>query len=90
MEKLFFTLEISPKVYSPTKSINGITSNIPGIHNVQNVLAACAMACRTRNKARWYYKKALDSFEGVKEGFLFYLVIEESKFLMIMDIILSK
>ena len=66
----FFTLEISPKVYSPTKSINGITSNIPGIHNVQNVLAACAMAVELGIKPM-VFKKALDSFEGVKRRFSF-------------------
>ena len=66
----FFTLEISPKVYSPTKSINGITSNIPGIHNVQNVLAACAMAVELGIKPI-VFKKALDSFEGVKRRFSF-------------------
>ena len=68
----FFTLEISPKVYSPTKSINGITSNIPGIHNVQNVLAACAMAVELGIKPM-VFKKALDSFEGVKRRFSFFI-----------------
>ena len=70
MDEVFFTLEISPKVYSPTKSINGITSNIPGIHNVQNVLAACAMAIELGIKPM-VFKKALDSFEGVKRRFSF-------------------
>ena len=66
----FFTLEISPKVYSPTKSINGLISNIPGIHNVQNVLAVCAMAIEMGIKTE-VVKKALESFEGVNRRFSF-------------------
>ena len=66
--RTFFTLEISPKVHSPTKSINGIISNIPGIHNVQNVLAVCAMATELGIKPE-IYKMALEGFQGVNRRF---------------------
>ncbi|MBF96850.1 MAG: UDP-N-acetylmuramate--L-alanine ligase [Alphaproteobacteria bacterium MarineAlpha9_Bin4] len=63
-----FTLEISPKVHSPTKSVNGLISNIPGIHNVQNVLAVCAMAIEMGIKIE-IIKTALEGFEGVNRRF---------------------
>ena len=66
--RAFFTLEISPKVYSPTKSITGLISNIPGIHNVQNVLAVCAMAIEMGIKTE-LVKKALENFQGVNRRF---------------------
>ena len=66
--RTFFTLEISPKVHSPTKSINGIISNIPGIHNVQNVLAVCAMATELGIKPE-IFKMALEGFQGVNRRF---------------------
>ncbi|MEC8100032.1 MAG: UDP-N-acetylmuramate--L-alanine ligase [Pseudomonadota bacterium] len=68
--KTTFTLEISPRVYSPTKSIDGITSNIPGIHNVQNVLAACAMAKEMGVRSDTI-KAALETFQGVNRRFSF-------------------
>ena len=68
--KTFFTLEISPRVHSPTKIINGIISNIPGVHNVQNVLAACAMAIEIDVSSE-FIKKALEKFEGVNRRFSF-------------------
>ncbi len=68
--RTFFTLEISPKVYSPTKNIDGLISNIPGIHNVQNVLAVCAMAIEMGIKTE-VVKKALENFEGVNRRFSF-------------------
>ena len=68
--RTFFTLEVSPKAHTPTKSIDGITSNIPGIHNVQNVLAACAMAIEMGIKPD-VFKKALENFEGVNRRFSF-------------------
>ena len=61
MEKLF-TLEVSPRAHTPTKSINGIISNIPGIHNVQNVLAASAMAIEMGIKSE-FIKTALENFK---------------------------
>ena len=69
MEKLFY-FEISPRVHSPTKTINGIISNIPGIHNVQNVLATCAMAIEMGIKSE-FIKIALEKFEGVNRRFSF-------------------
>ena len=42
--KTFFTLEISPKKDASAKKIENMVSNIPGIHNVQNILAVCSMA----------------------------------------------
>ena len=50
-------------MHSPTKSINGIISTIPGIHNVQNVfLAVCAMATELGIKPE-IYKMALEGFQ---------------------------
>ena len=68
--KTFFTLEISPRVHAPTKSINGMISIIPGIHNVQNVLAVCAMAFELGISAE-FIKDALEKFEGVNRRFSF-------------------
>ena len=68
--KTFFTLEISPRVHSPTKSIDGIVSNIPGIHNVQNVLAVCAMSIEMGISIQTV-KKALEDFQGVNRRFSF-------------------
>ena len=42
--KTFFTLEISPKKDASAKKIENMVSNIPGIHNVQNILAVCSMS----------------------------------------------
>mgnify|MGYP001302013044 CR=1 FL=1 len=68
--KTVFTLEISPRVHTPTKSINGIISNIPGIHNVQNVLAASAMAIEMGISSE-FIKTALEKFQGVNRRFSF-------------------
>ena len=68
--KTVFTLEISPRVHAPTKSINGIISNIPGIHNVQNVLAASAMAIEMGISSE-FIKTALEKFQGVNRRFSF-------------------
>ena len=68
--KTLFTLEISPRVLSPKKNINGIISNIPGIHNVQNVLAASAMAIEMGIESE-FIKTALEKFEGVNRRFSF-------------------
>ena len=65
-----FTLEISPRVHSPAKSIDGIISNIPGIHNVQNVLATCAMSIEMGIDSK-NIKMALEKFEGVNRRFSF-------------------
>ena len=68
--KTFFTLEVSPKAHTPAKNINGIISNIPGIHNVQNVLAASAMAIEMGIKSE-FIKTALERFQGVNRRFSF-------------------
>ena len=66
--KTIFTLEISPRAHTPKKTINGIVSNMPGMHNVQNVLAACAMAIEIGISPE-YIKIALEKFEGVNRRF---------------------
>ena len=66
--KTFFSLEISPKKDSSAKIINNMVSNIPGIHNVQNVLAVCAMASELGVPLN-IIKSALDGFEGVNRRF---------------------
>ena len=68
--KTVFTLEISPRAHSPKKIINGILSNMPGVHNVQNILAACAMAIEIGIEPE-YIKNALEKFEGVNRRFSF-------------------
>ena len=68
--KTFFTLEVSPRAHTPAKNINGIISNIPGIHNVQNVLAASAMAIEMGIKSE-FIKTALERFQGVNRRFSF-------------------
>ena len=63
-----FTLEISPTINSPGKKIENMVSNIPGIHNVQNVLAACAMSIELGIPIE-VIKNALLNFEGVNRRF---------------------
>jgi len=67
-EKTFFTLEISPRVDAPRKKIESIPSCIPGIHNVQNVLAVCAMSIELGVSIK-VVKDALSNFEGVNRRF---------------------
>ena len=63
-----FTLEISPKVEASRKKIESVVSNIPGIHNVQNVLAVCAMSLELGIPIE-IVKSALKSFQGVNRRF---------------------
>ena len=67
-EKTFFTLEISPRVDAPRKRIESIASCIPGIHNVQNVLAVCAMSIELGVSIE-VVRDALSNFEGVNRRF---------------------
>ncbi len=66
--KTYFTLEISPRIDSPKKRIENLSSNIPGIHNVQNVLAACAMSIELGIEIS-DIRKALEDFQGVNRRF---------------------
>ena len=66
--KTFFTLEISPRKDSSAKIINNMVSNIPGIHNIQNVLAVCAMSSELGVSLN-IIKSALEGFEGVNRRF---------------------
>ena len=66
--KTFFTLEISPRKDSPAKIIKNMVSNIPGIHNIQNVLAVCAMSSELGISLN-IIKAALEEFEGVNRRF---------------------
>ena len=66
--KTFFTLEISPKKDSSAKKIENMVSNIPGIHNVQNILAVCSMSVELGIDLE-VIKLALSSFEGVNRRF---------------------
>ena len=66
--KTYFSLEISPRKYLPTKIIKNMVSNIPGIHNVQNVLAVCAMSVELGVNIS-VIKAALASFQGVNRRF---------------------
>jgi UDP-N-acetylmuramate--alanine ligase len=66
--RTFFSLEISPRKDSSAKTINNMASNIPGIHNVQNVLAVCAMSSELGIPLN-IIKSALDDFEGVNRRF---------------------
>lgn len=66
--KTFFSLEISPKKDSPAKKIENMVSVIPGIHNVQNILAVCSMAGEFDIDLN-ITKSALSSFQGVNRRF---------------------
>ena len=66
--KTFFTLEISPKKDSSAKKIENMVSNIPGIHNVQNILAVCSMSVVLGIDLE-VIKLALSSFQGVNRRF---------------------
>ncbi len=66
--KTFFSLEISPKKDASAKKIENMVSNIPGIHNVQNILAVCSMALELDIDLE-IIKSALLGFEGVNRRF---------------------
>ena len=66
--KTFFSLEISPKKDASAKKIQNMVSNIPGIHNVQNILAVCSMAVELGIDLE-VIKSALLGFEGVNRRF---------------------
>ncbi len=66
--KTSFSLEISPKKDAPAKKIDSMMSNIPGIHNVQNILAVCSMAVELGIDLD-LIKLALLEFEGVNRRF---------------------
>ena len=66
--KAFFSIEISPRIDSPKKKIENIVSNIPGIHNVQNALAACAMSIELGIQIK-NIREALEVFQGVNRRF---------------------
>ena len=66
--KTFFSLEISPRKDSSAKTLNNMVSNIPGIHNIQNVLAVCAMASELGMPLN-IIKPGLEDFEGVNRRF---------------------
>ena len=66
--KTFFSLEISPKKDASAKKIENMVSNIPGIHNVQNILSVCSMAVELGIDLE-IIKLALLGFEGVNRRF---------------------
>mgnify|MGYP001183168171 FL=1 len=66
--KTIFTLEISPKKDASAKKIENMVSNIPGIHNVQNILAVCSMSVELGIDLE-QIKLALKGFEGVNRRF---------------------
>ena len=66
--KTFFSLEISPKKDASAKKIENMVSNIPGIHNVQNILSVCSMAVELGIDLE-IIKLALSDFEGVNRRF---------------------
>ncbi len=79
--KAYFTLEVSPRIDAPKKKVEGLVANIPGIHNVQNVLAACAMSLEL-GISIGNIKQALSSFQGVNRRFS---LLEEFKGIKIFD-----
>ncbi len=66
--KTFFSLEISPKKDASAKKIENMVSNIPGIHNVQNILAVCSIAVKLDIDLK-IIKAALLDFQGVNRRF---------------------
>lgn len=55
-------------IKSEVESINGVTIGLPGLHNVENSIAAVAVAQQLGVKAE-KIKEALRSFQGVKRRF---------------------
>lgn len=55
-------------IKSPVESINSVTLGLPGLHNVENSIAAVAIAQQIGIKAD-VIKEALRSFNGVKRRF---------------------
>ena len=73
-----FNLEISPRIDSQKSIIENLCSTIPGRHNVQNVLAACAISLELGISSD-NIRIALRSFEGVKRRFSILGVYKEIK-----------
>ena len=69
-------MEISPKKDSSAKKIENMVSNIPGIHNVQNILVVCSMSVVLGIDLE-VIKLALSSFEGVNRRFSLIKITEE-------------
>ena len=63
-----FNLEVSPRIDAPIKKVENLISKIPGIHNVQNSLAACAMAMELGISVE-LIKMGLEKFDGVNRRF---------------------
>lgn len=55
-------------IQSPVEAINGVTLGVPGLHNVENAIAAVAVAQQLGVKAD-IIREALRSFKGVKRRF---------------------
>ncbi len=67
-DKTYFTLEVSPKKDASSRIVKDMVSNIPGIHNVQNILAVCSMSLELGIETDTI-KLALKEFEGVNRRF---------------------
>lgn len=63
-------------IQSPIEPINGVTLGLPGLHNVENSIAAVAIAQQLGIKGN-VIKEALRSFSGVKRRFDFRVKTEK-------------
>ena len=60
--------QFSYNIKSPVEAINGVTLGLPGLHNIENSIAAVAIAQQIGIKGD-VIKNALRSFSGVKRRF---------------------
>ena len=60
--------QFSYNIKSPVEAIHGVTLGLPGLHNIENSIAAVAIAQQIGIKGD-VIKKALRSFSGVKRRF---------------------
>jgi UDP-N-acetylmuramate--alanine ligase len=67
-------------IVTPTTVFNNITLGLPGLHNVENSIAAVAVAVEI-GIAEEYIRKALASFNGVRRRFDYHIKTEKLVFI---------
>lgn len=68
------------EVHTPTGVFKNMTLGLPGLHNVENSIAAIAVAC-LMNVSEGNIRKALNTFRGVKRRFDYQLKTDKLVFI---------